>query len=215
MRPRQTKRMGYTRAEYISDVVVHMLGLFTVVAGVPALIVAASLTSETAAPVAASVLYGISFAAMIVASAAYNVFPHPNWEWLLKRLDHSAIYVKIAGTVSAFALLAGKGLLLASGLLAVALVGIALKLRCPFSFRRLSLVLYLGMGWAVAVWGWGVFAALPVGAVVLICIGGALYTLGVVFYLWERLPYHNTIWHVFVLVSSILMYSATLVAVVA
>ncbi|MEM9970749.1 MAG: hemolysin III family protein, partial [Pseudomonadota bacterium] len=88
-----SRRAGYSRAEYLSDLAVHVLGLLIVIGSVPALITAAALSSDTAAPVAGTVLYGVSFAAMIGASAAYNIFPHPNWEWLLKRLDHSAIYV--------------------------------------------------------------------------------------------------------------------------
>ncbi len=215
MEPHLAKRLGYSRAEYVSDVAVHLLGLVVVTAGVPALVLAAILTSDNAAPVAGTVLYGASFALMIAASAAYNIFPHPNWEWLLKRLDHSAIYIKIAGTVTAFALIAGKGFLLASGLWTAALIGIALKLHCPFSYRRIGLTLYLGMGWAVAIWGWAMFEALPPSTMWLIIAGGLLYTFGVVFYLWERLPYHNTIWHGFVLVSSVLMYSAAMVAIVA
>lgn len=215
MRPLLARRVGYSRTEYISDVAVHILGLVIVTAGVPALVLAAILTSDKAAPVAGTVLYGASFALMISASAAYNIFPHPNWEWLLKRLDHSAIYIKIAGTVTAFALIAGKGFLLASGLWTAALIGIALKLHCPFSYRRIGLTLYLGMGWAVAIWGWSMFAVLPPSATTLIILGGILYTFGVIFYLWERLPYHTTIWHGFVLLSSVFMYTAAMVAIVA
>ncbi len=210
-----SRRVGYSRSEYLSDVVVHLLGLLTVVAGVPALVLAAALSSDNAAPVMGTALYGFCFAAMIAASAAYNIFPHPNWEWLLKRLDHAAIFLKIAGTVTAFALIAGKGLILSGALWTVAAIGIGIKLYCPFSFKRVGLVLYLGMGWAVAIWGWGMFAALPAAATVLICVAGGLYTVGVLFYLWERLPYHFTIWHAFVLVASAALYSATLVAVVA
>ncbi len=215
MRTLLISRSRYTRSEYVSDVVVHLLGLFAVVAGVPALILAATLSSESSAPVAGTVVYSTCFAAMIAASAAYNIFPQSNWEWLLKRLDHAAIYLKIAGTVTAFALIAGKGLVLSGVLWAVAAVGIGIKLYCPFSFKRIGLALYLGMGWAVAIWGWGMFGALPPETTLLVFVAGVLYTVGVLFYLWERLPYHFTIWHCFVLIASVAIYGATLVAVIA
>ena len=144
------KRVGYTMSEYHSDMVVHLLGLFGVVAGVPALILAAFLTAETVATIAATVLYGICFAVMIASSAAYNILANPNWEWLLKRLDHAAIYTKIAGSVTAFALMADQGHMLAGALWVVAAMGIGIKLYCPYRFKRIGLVLYLGMGWAVA-----------------------------------------------------------------
>ncbi|MDD9922658.1 MAG: hemolysin III family protein [Boseongicola sp.] len=207
------ERVGYSRSEYLSDVVVHILGLAVVLACVPVLIVLAAIDGNGMAPISASVLYGCCLIAMITCSAVYNVFPHPEWEWLLKRLDHSAIYLKIAGSVTAFALIAGQGFLLVTGLWLAAGFGIVLKLISPFKFRWLGLTLYLGMGWATSFFGWELFMALPNAVVWLIGISGLLYTVGVAFYLWERLPYHNTIWHAHVLVASVVLYAANVVAI--
>lgn len=208
------KRPGYSRAEYISDMTVHLAGLATVTAAVPVLVVLAAIHDGGPWQVTAVAIYGACLIAMILCSALYNIFPHPEWEWLLRRLDHSAIYLKIAGTYTAFILIAGHGFSLAAGLWAAAAAGISLKLVAPARWRWVALTLYLGMGWIAAVLGQGVFAALPAPVIWLIAIGGSLYTVGVVFYLWDRLPHHLTIWHVFVLAASLTIYAGVVVAVV-
>ena len=152
---------------------------------------------------------------MIFCSALYNMVPHADWEWLLKRLDHSAIYLKIAGTYTAFAILAGNHPYLIGTLWTIAGVGVALKLLAPHEYRRMGLILYLGLGWMAAFFGWDVFTALPLASVALIVAGGGIYTSGVVFYLWDRLPYHMAIWHIFVLMGSLAIYGGMTVAILA
>ncbi len=213
MRPFVTRRISYSRAEFLSDMAVHLLGVLLVTAGVPVLIVLAYLFGNGPGSVFGTMLYGFSFAAMIGCSALYNIFPHPEWEWLFKRLDHSAIYLKIAGTVTGFAMIAGQGWILVTALWAAAAMGVSLKLAAPTRYRWVGLALYLGMGWAAGVLGWGIFAALPAPVVSLIVAGGLTYTIGVAFYLWDGLPYHFTIWHIFVLIASLLLYSAVVIAV--
>ncbi len=208
------RRQVYSRAEYFSDLAVHLTGLLAVAGAVPVLIMLATPLEESG-HMAAAVVYGVCFSAMISCSALYNIFPHPDWEWLLQRLDHSAIYLKIAGTYTAFVLIAGHGFALAAGLWAAAATGISLKLIAPKRWRWLSIALYLGMGWSAVVVGWGIFAALPGPVILLVAAGGLLYTIGVVFHLWDRLPFHNTIWHVFVLAASFTIYAGLVVAVVA
>lgn len=209
------KRVEYTRAEYLSDLAVHVTGLLAAIAAVPVLIVVTAMVHAGDWSVTGTAIYGASLIAMIGCSALYNIFPHPEWEWLLKRLDHSAIFFKIAGTYTAFVLIAGQGFALAGALWAAAVAGISLKIACPFRWPWVSLGLYLGMGWLGVVAGWGLFAALPGPVVALVASGGLLYTVGVIFYLWDRLPYHNTIWHLFVLVASFTIYAGLVVAVVA
>lgn len=207
------KRPAYSRAEYISDAVVHVMGLSLAVVAVPALVVAAVvLRDENSALIGVSI-YGACLIAMLLCSALYNMVLRPDWAWLLKRLDHSAIYLKIAGTYTPFAVLTGQGVALVAGLWGAALAGITLKVAAPHRFRALSILLYLGMGWAGVAAG-GFFGALPAAALVLIATGGVLYTLGVIFHLWSGLPFHNTIWHVFVLVASFTFYAAVMVALV-
>lgn len=209
------RSIAMTRSEYISDLVVHMTGVLATAGAVPVLIVLTSLTDRGPSDLLAVSVYGIGLVAMILCSALYNIFPHPEWEWLLKRLDHSAIYLKIAGTYTAFVLIAGQGFLLAGVLWVAAVTGISLKIACPFRWRWLSLSLYLAMGWAGVIMGWSLFASLPGPVVSLVAVGGLLYTVGVVFYLWERLPHNTTIWHIFVLAASFSIYAGLMVAVMA
>lgn len=207
------RRIGYSKAEYLSDLAVHLAGLVAAVACVPALLVLAAYAGRAdAAPVTGAAIYGASFLAMIVCSAVYNVFPHPEWEWLLKRLDHSAIYVKIAGTYTGLSLISGGGTTVLPAIWAVSGLGIALKLLSPFRYRTLSIALYLGLGIAIGMFAQGVLPTLPDPAVLLLRLAGLLYVTGLVFYLWERLPFHYTIWHVFVLVASLTVYAGFLVA---
>lgn len=204
----------YTRAETLSDAVVHVAGLALVTGAVPVLIVLTVLMRGDAAAIAVVSVYGAALILMILCSALYNMIERPDWGWLLRRLDHSAIYVKIAGTYTAFIGVSGQGFGLMAALWGAALAGVGLKILSPERFRWLALALYLGMGWAGVAAGGALLAALPAPVVVLMLAGGGLYTLGVVFYLWDRLPFHNTIWHVFVLAASLVFYAAVLVAIV-
>ncbi|MCB2127169.1 MAG: hemolysin III family protein [Rhodobacteraceae bacterium] len=207
-------RSGYSRAEYVSDAVIHVSGLILVLIAVPVLITVTAFMRGDFTSVLAITVYGAALVAMLLCSALYNMVAHPGWEWLLKRLDHSAIYVKIAGTYTPFTLIGGQGAWLLAGIWGAALTGVGLKLFSPHRFRWIGLALYLGMGWAGIAAGGAFFATLSWPVLILIVTGGVLYTAGVAFYLFERLPHHNTIWHVFVLVASIVFYAAVTVHVV-
>lgn len=210
-------RTIYSRAEKISDAVVHVTGLAMVLMAVPVLIVVTALFRGDAASVTGVSVYGGALLLMILCSGLYNIGETSGLgaarEWLLRRLDHAAIYLKIAGTYTPFTLLSGHGLTLTAGVWAAALAGVALKVISPERFKWLALALYLGMGWAGAVAGGALFAALPGPVLVLMATGGGLYTLGVVFYLWRGLPFHYTIWHVLVLAASFVFYAAVMVQV--
>lgn len=211
-------RTAYTRAERISDAAVHLTGLALVAGAVPVLIVVTALTRGDAAAVAGVSVYGAGLALMIGASALYNISGGfgwgAAWSWVLRRIDHAAIYLKIAATYTPFALISGHGMAVTLGVWVAAVAGVGLKLISPERFRWVALALYLGMGWAGLVMGGALFAALPVPVIALMAIGGGLYTLGVVFYVWDRLPFHMTVWHVFVLAASLVFYAAVLTCVV-
>ena len=201
-----------TRAEYVSDAVVHVAGLVLVAGAVPWLILMAADNGHPPATLGVS-NYGASLALMILASALYNMILSERWGRILCRLDHSAIYLKIAGTFSGFALIAGQGLGILSVIWGIAAAGIWLKIAAPGRYRMLGIALYLGMGWAGVLVGWDIFAGLPSGALPLIIAGGLLYTAGVAFFLWEALPHNLAVWHVFVLVASGLLFAAMVTSV--
>jgi hemolysin III len=202
----------YSRAEQMSDAVVHVAGLVAALVAVPVLITLAAVWFGDASTVIAAIVYGLSLIGMFACSALYNMTPLPHWKDLLRRIDQSAIYLKIAGTYTPFAVLTGSqaGFFLA-GVWSAALAGASLILLSPGRLKWSALALYLGLGWAGALIGGPLVEGLSPAGLGLILSAGGIYTLGLVFFLWERLPFHNTIWHVFVLAASFLLYAAVLV----
>ncbi|SDX59295.1 hemolysin III [Albimonas donghaensis] len=202
----------YTRGERIADAAVHFTGIALALMAAPVLILLAAVFDGGAPVVAGVAVYTVGMFAMLGCSAAYNLIPTVRWKELLRRLDHAAIYVKIAATQTPFAMLiggAGMGWVIGS-VWATALGAVLGKLFWPARMRRLSLPLYLGLGWAglMLMWpGEGAHALSPVSTG-LIVTGGLIYTAGVGFFLAKRLRFHNAIWHGFVLVATFVFYSA-------
>ncbi len=201
-------RLGYTRGEQLSDAVIHFAGIGAALAAVPALITMAVVWRGDFSSVAAVSIYSFTLVAMLVCSALCNLVTHRKWYRVFRHLDHSAIYFKIAGTYTPFTLLSGTSGYLLTGLWAAALAGTSLKIFGADRFKWVGLALYLGMGWAGLFLGWSMFEALSTPVIALIVSGGLIYTTGVAFFLYERLLYHNTIWHGFVLVATGIFYSA-------
>jgi hemolysin III len=206
-----TAGRDYDRAEIAVDGVVHGVGLLFGVVGVTVLIVFAARSSGIASlPVA--IVYATGLLAMLGLSAAYNLWPVSRIKWLLRRFDHSAIYLLIAATYTPFIAWMKNGPLASAllvGIWSVAAVGIALKLLLPGRFDRLSLVLYLLLGWS-GVMMYEAIIALPATTLWLLAAGGLLYTLGVIFHLWENLRFQNAIWHSFVVLAAACHYTAVL-----
>lgn len=209
--PNGTSRI-YSAAEWWSDAAIHALGIIAALVAVPMLITLAASWSGEASIVAAASVYGVCLLALLIASAINNIVAAPRWRGVLRRVDRAAIYLKIAGTYTPLAVMASGhfGLILAS-IWGVALAGVSIVVVSPDRTKWLALALYLGLGWAGAVFGGPLFSELSFAGLVLIAIGGGLYTLGVAFFLWQRLPFHNTIWHLMVLAATFVFYAAILV----
>ena len=201
----------YSRAEKISDAAVHAVGFIAALVAVAALLTIALRFGETRILVAAGV-YGLTLIGIFVSSALYNIAATPAWRDTFRRVDQSAIYMKIAGSYTPFAVLTGThmGFFLA-GIWSAAFMGASLILFGSERMRRPALVLYLAIGWAGLFAGRPLVAGLSPEGFSLVLAAGLVYTIGVVFYLWERLPFHNTIWHVFVVAASFVLYAALLV----
>jgi len=155
--------------------------------------------------IAAVFVYVAGLLAMLGFSAAYNMWPVSPTKWLLRRFDHSAIYVMIAGTYTPLLLQMQASVAtvaLLAGVWATALVGAALKLAFPGRLDRISIALYLALGWSVLAAYDSVLPALPSSALVLLALGGLLYSGGVIFHVWSRLRFQNAIWHAFVLAAA-------------
>lgn len=208
-------RHNYSPAERRSDAVVHFLGIGAALIAVPTLIVLAVTLRGDAAAVASTTIYGLALLTMLVFSALFHLTTQPRLRRIFRSLDHTAILCLIAATYTPFVLLSGAE---ATGLLvtlwAAALLGAALRAFAPDRLKLAAIALALGMGWAGLIGGGALFALLSTPVMVLITIGGVLYTVGVVFCVWERLPFHYTIWHLCVLAASATFYAAVTVQLV-
>jgi hemolysin III len=201
---------NYDRAELIADGIVHGIGVFGGLIAATVLIVLAGVFASAYQIVTVSV-YAAGLLAMFGFSAAYNLWPVSRRKWLLRRFDHSAIYVLIAATYTPiFAELPDRvfSMSLLAGVWGVAVIGIVLKLLFPGRFDRLSVGLYLAMGWSGVVAYDAGFSSLPQLAFWFIVAGGLLYSFGVVFHAWQRLRFQNVIWHSFVLLGAACHYTA-------
>lgn len=201
----------FDRAELIADGVVHVVGVVAAVFAAGAM-VGIALDRAELATVSSLAVYAASLMAVLGLSAVYNMWPVSRTKWLLRRFDHAAIWLLIAGTYTPFMVHVGTPaaqIVLAAVWLA-ALAGAALKLIAPGRFDRLAVFGYLAIAWSGLFIAGEVFAALSTLSIVLLALGGVLYTAGVVFHLWERLRFQNAIWHGFVLVAAGCQYGAVL-----
>jgi hemolysin III len=206
----------YGHGEQRLDRYIHYLGICAGSIGSVALVIAA-LRRHDAWLVASILVYAASLLFMIAASALYNVAaPSRRKEWL-RRFDHAAIFVMIAGTYTPFALVrigGDWGLSILAFVWVAAIGGVALKLLYPRRFEALSIVLYLLVGWVILVAIRPLISAVSLPTLILIAVGGALYSGGIIFHLSLKLRYHNAIWHGFVLAGAACHYAAVLTGVV-
>jgi hemolysin III len=205
-------RWNYDRAELIADGVVHGIGVFCGLIAVTVLIVLAGVFASAYEIVSVSV-YATGLLAMLGFSAAYNLWPVSRRKWLLRRFDHSAIYILIAATYTpVFVQLPDRvfAMSLLTGVWSVAIIGIVLKLFFPGRFDRIAVGLYLAMGWSGLIAYDAGLSSLPQLALWFIVAGGLLYSFGIIFHAWQRLRFQNAIWHCFVLLGAACHYTAVL-----
>lgn len=198
----------YSRIENHADAVVHVLAvLFAINASLWLL------AHVTGLDVTVSVtVYCVGLLAMTGFSAAYNMMPHhrPS-KPVLRRFDHAAIFIMIAATYTPFAVNRmgyPTGDVILSAIWVTATVGVIQKLVFPGRLERLSIAFYLVMGWMVVAVLAPLSASMAALDFWLLIAGGLVYSAGVLFYVWDRLPFHKAIWHGFVLVAAVLQFSA-------
>ena len=202
----------YTIRERIADGCIHAIGVTASLVALTALLVIGAQSRPLLWAVSLTI-YGLALVATFSFSAGYNLVVRPKLKEVLRRLDHAAIFLMIAGTYTPFILIKmqtpwGFGLL--AVVWTMAAIGIAIKLFAPRFLDGLSTALYLVQGWAVLAAWEPLMSALPGVALTLLMIGGVLYTVGVVFHLWERLPYQNAIWHGIVLSAASCHFAAVI-----
>lgn len=202
---------GYSVAEEVANSISHGIGFIFGIVGLVLLLSQAIDSQANAIAITSYSLYGGSMILLFLASTLYHAIPHTRAKSWLKKLDHCAIYLLIAGTYTPF-LLVGLKSPLAHGLMVViwslALVGVLFKLFFVHRFEALSVITYLLMGWLSLVVIYQLAMKLSAGGVWLLAAGGIIYSLGVIFYVSKRIPYNHAIWHGFVLGGSICHFLA-------
>lgn len=197
-------RKVYTRNEVRADALVHGAGILAALAGSIVLLAHAGVSF-----VLAAYLFGLIV--MLACSAAYNLTPPSQLKWILRRFDHSAIFLLIAGTYTPllpFLPDASQSRTLGLVTWLGAAAGIAMKFLFPGRFDRLAILIYLALGWVVLTAAGAFIQVLPPQVMSLIVAGGILYTAGIIFHLWEGLKYHNAIWHGFVAAAAACHFAA-------
>lgn len=205
-----------TRPERVADAVLHGCGVIATVAA-SAVLLTLAIQSGDGRGIAAAAVYAGGLLASFGCSAAYNLCPASRWKETFRRCDHAAIYLFIAATYTPLCVVAlegATGAALLASVWAVALAGFAMKLAWPRRFERLSLALYLALGWAGLAAAGAIVRALPAAPLILLLAGGVLYSVGVIFHVWQRLRFQNAIWHGFVLSAAACHYAAVVATVV-
>lgn len=197
--------MVRSRREEVLNAVTHGVGtLFAVVA--LGILAASAYLNGGGWHMASGIIYGVSMVLLYLASTLYHSFTNQKVKDIFKILDHAAIYLLIAGTYTPFTLIPLHGTIgwmIFSVVWSVAVIGIVLKCFFAKRFKLLSTICYLVMGWFALVMIKPLLASMHVYGLYWLLAGGLLYTVGAVFYLAQRLPYHHAIWHLFVIAGSI------------
>lgn len=205
----------YSMRERVADGCIHVVGVTASLVALTALLII-GVRSQTMLWGVSLSIYGLAMVAMFFCSAGYHLIGRPRLKEIFRRLDHAAIFLMIAGTYTPFILIKMNdawGLGLLAVVWGMAAIGIIIKLFLPRFLDGLSTALYLVQGWAVIAAWEPLMSALPGRVLTLLMAGGVLYTVGVVFHLWERLPYQNAIWHGFVLSAASCHFAAVIFVV--
>lgn len=192
----------YSVKEEVANAISHGIGLVLGIVGLVLLLLKAFAHSADALTITSMSVYGGSMIALFLASTLYHAIPHQRAKRWLKTFDHCAIYLLIAGSYTPFLLVSLRTPLAFSLMIviwSIALLGILFKVAFVYRFEKLSLVTYLAMGWLSLVVIYQLALNLDVGGLTLLALGGVVYSLGVIFYVAQRIPYNHAIWHGFVL----------------
>lgn len=206
----------FSRPERIADATIHIIGIAASIAAVAILL---GLMHGRLAPahLIAVIVYSGTLVAMLTFSGLYHLAAHTAARPFLRRLDHAAIYLKIAGTFTPLAVLLGSltGYLILGAVWLVALIGAARKLLARRGQLPSNALPYVALGWIGAMLLVPLTQIAPLPALILLAAGGLTYTAGVLFYSWESLRFATAIWHGFVLVASSLFFAGIATSVVA
>ncbi len=206
----------FSITEEIWHAITHGVGLALSIAGLAILVVYATLEGS-ALTITSSAIFGTTLIVMYGSSTLYHAITHTKVKKVFQQFDHASIYFLIAGTYTPVTLLAlggAWGWSIFSVVWCAAIVGIFLKFAYPGRFEKLSLILYLLMGWMIVIATEPLLSSMESGGLWLLLAGGLSYTVGIIFYVWDKLTFNHAIWHLFVLGGSILHYFMVLIYII-
>ena len=193
-----------SRREEIANSLSHGLGLLAAIIATPFLLFAAARQQNTAFLIG-TVIFAATMALLYLSSTLYHAWPQTRLKCALQIVDHSAIFLLIAGTYTPFTLGPLRGFLgwtIFAVVWALAFIGVLFKFRTGIRWKKLSIVLYLGMGWMILLAAQAFLSAVPFESVIWLLAGGIAYTSGLIFFSNERLRYSHFVWHLFVLAGT-------------
>lgn len=205
---------SYVRKQEVVNALISGIGMLFGVSGLPVLVAIGTVNGNTPGIIGAGI-YAFCFLMLFTSSIIYHITLEPAIRNLFKKLDHISIYFLIAGTYTPLLLIFLNntfGISLLVILWSLAFIGIFFKMRYTGRFEVVSTIIYLLMGWIMVSGGRRFFDAMPEDVLIMICIGGGLFTVGVVFYLWDKYLYTHAVWHGFVLAGAICHYVAVLLS---
>jgi len=205
----------FSQKQELVHSIIHAFGILFGIISIPILTALAAKNANVPGITGASI-YGFCFLMLFTFSTLYHGFQQPQVKRVLEIFDHISIYFLIAGTYTPFLLIYlwnPFGITLLSVLWGLTFLGVLFKIFFTGRFDIISVIIYLLMGWIVVVGGKKFFAALPTDVIVMIMIGGGLYSIGVVFYLWRGFTWSHAVWHFLVLLAALCHYVAVLLAV--
>lgn len=207
----------YTIQEEIANIATHGVGAGLSIAGLLVLIITAVRYGD-GWQIAGVTVFGASLVLLYSASTLYHAVQRPRVKEVLRKLDHAAIYLLIAGTYTPFLVISLRGPVgwtLLAIIWGMALLGVLWKMFFTGRFEVIATIVYVLMGWMGVVAIRDMLAAIPPAGLVFLFTGGIVYTAGVLFYALERIPYNHAVWHVFVLGGSICHFAAVVTLLLA
>jgi hemolysin III len=210
MKKGTTQESEYSFGEEVANALTHGIGaVFGIVGLVLMVLVATALDDPWR--LWSAIIYGASLVLLFVASTVYHAVPGGRAKRFWQQMDHCAIYLLIAGTYTPFLMISLRdswGYWLLAVIWSLAVFGVVFTLLWRHRFPKIALATYVLMGWLIVIAAGPLMQKVPAAGMWLLLGGGLAYTFGVVFYVWERLPYSHAIWHVFVLAGSALHFLA-------
>ncbi len=201
----QSQEMAqYSLLDEIFNSVTHGVGLLISIAGLVLLIVMSSIYGQ-ASHIVSCTVFGVSLVLLYAASTLYHSFRRANIKKIFRIIDHSCIYVLIAGTYTPFLIVVVQGALgwtIFAVVWSLTVLGIIFKAFFINRFEIVSTIAYIVMGWLIILAIKPLYETLPAGGIAWLVAGGLAYTIGTIFYAWKKLPFNHAIWHLFVLTGS-------------